>query len=169
MEFVAFFGCFVMVILPILFVVALVVAITKQSKGWTVATVAIGVVGVVAVVVALAYTGKEAAGKLVERSQPRAFLSSDGLVQVTAPGSWREQDFENEVASLQLGNLISNEYLLVISEEKRGFAPEVGIEEYAEWHSEHVREVLEDPSETELIPLKIGSLKGLRRELDGRI
>lgn len=169
MEVVALVGCFVMVALPILFVFTLIMAITRKSKGWTAMTVVIGVIGVIALVVSLVYAGKQGAAKLAEMNQPRPFASADGLVEVTAPGTWIGQDFGNEVASLQIGNLIGNQYLLIISEEKRDFVPEFGIQEYAETISEQMKEVVESPIETELIPMEIGGLPAFRRELDGEI
>ncbi|MDF1658509.1 MAG: hypothetical protein P1U58_12915 [Verrucomicrobiales bacterium] len=169
MEIVAIFGCFVMVVLPILFVLSLVMAITRKSKGWTVATIATGVIGVIAIVISLVYAGKQGAAKLAEMKQPRPFVTTDGLAEVSAPGIWTEQDFDNDVASLQIGNLIGSQYLLIISEKKREFVPEFGIDEYAETISEQMREIVENPIETELMPMEIGGLTAFRWELEGDI
>ncbi|MEM7600193.1 MAG: hypothetical protein AAF357_02120 [Verrucomicrobiota bacterium] len=169
MEIVAVFGCLVMVLLPVLFILALVMAITQKSKEWTSVTIIIGVVGIIALVISLVYAGKYGKAKLEEMNQPRPFVTADGLAEVTAPGTWTAQDFDNDVASLQIGNLIGNQYLLIISEEKQEFVPEFGIQEYAETISEQMKEVVRNPGEPELIPMEIGGLVAFRRELEGEI
>lgn len=169
MDFVAIFGCFVMVALPILFIFALIMAITRKSKGWTGVTIILGVVGLIALVITLVYAGKAGASKLAEMNEPRSFVSSDGLVEITAPGSWSARDLNNEVATLQIGNLIGSQFLIVISEEKREFVPEFGIREYAETINEQMKEVVEKAAETELISMEIGGLPAFRQELEGDI
>ena len=169
MEIVAIIGCFIMVALPILFVLALVMAITRKSKAWTAGATALGVLGIIAVVVLLVYAGKQAASKMAEMSQPRAFVTTDGLVEITAPGTWTAHDFDNEAATLQIGNLIGVQYLLVISESKREFPPEFGIEEYAEVVSGQMREVVEGSVESELLPMEINGLTAFRQELEGDV
>lgn len=169
MEMIAIFGCFIMVVLPILFVVSLIFAITRNSKRWSAVTVVVGVLSLIAVIVLVAYAGRQGAAVMEKLDQPRSFVSSDGRVEVTAPGTWREQDFENEVASLQLGNLMSEQYLLIISEEKRVFVPEFGIREYAETISEQMLEVLENPVESELVSGETGGYPSFQREFEGEI
>ncbi|MEM1441556.1 MAG: hypothetical protein AAGF67_04405 [Verrucomicrobiota bacterium] len=169
MEFIAISGCLFMVVLPILFIVSLILAIARNSKGWTVATIIIGVFGLIAVVGMLVFAGKEG-GSLIEKlNEPRVFTSTDGLVEVTAPGTWRVQDLENDLANLEIGNLFSEQYLLLISEDKREFAPEFSLRDYAEVISEQMLEVVEDPYDRPLVSMETGEYPSFEWELDGGI
>ncbi|MDF1823252.1 MAG: hypothetical protein P1U68_01345 [Verrucomicrobiales bacterium] len=172
MEVVSIFiivGCMLMVALPILFVVALTLAITRKSTGWTVVAVLAGLLGLAALVTSLVYAGKKGAAEFAEMNEPRPFVSEDGLVEIMAPGSWSVRNLENEVASLQIGNLIGSQFLIVISEEKSEFVDEFSIRDYAGTINEQMKEVLVDAIETELLSLEVGGLTALQNELEGNI
>lgn len=133
------------------------------------ATVAIGIVGFVSVVIFLLYAGKQASAKIAEKNKPRPFACENGLVEITAPGNWRVQDFDNEVASLQIGSLIPAQYLLVISEEMREFPPEFGLPEYAEAIVTQMRELVREADVSGLKSLEINWLPEFQQELKGEV
>ncbi|MEM9284129.1 MAG: hypothetical protein AAGA96_20105, partial [Verrucomicrobiota bacterium] len=124
-------GCFLAVLVPALFVFFLVMAIVRKSKGWTVAAVLTGVFGL-ALGAMVIFLGNKAVQKVKETTEiPRVFASEDGLVSVTTPGYWRVLDLASAAAELQLGDPVSEEYLLVISELKTDFEPDFTVEDFA--------------------------------------
>ena len=61
--------------------------------------------------------------KEIEKVQePQVMTATDGKSQVSVPGTWSAQKDLNDNASIQAGNLLAEQYAIVISESKEDFS-----------------------------------------------
>ncbi|NNE93516.1 MAG: hypothetical protein HKN23_17860 [Verrucomicrobiales bacterium] len=163
-----FIGCLAMVIIPILFILSLIFAIIKKSKGWTIVCVLSGLAGLG--LIALAVFGIITAQK--EAGKPRAIPSNDGLVELTGPKSWKDLStmLGVEDASVQIGNIFQEEYLVVISEPKSDFDDDFTTKDYTELIRElNLEGTDQSTDETALNPIQVNGLDGFQYEFQARI
>ncbi len=72
-------------------------------------------------------------------------------------------------ATLQIGNLFDEEYLIVISDVKGELGEDFGLQDFAEIASEQTADAVEDGESGDLVEMEFGGLPGYRREVRGTI
>lgn len=162
-------GCFFFLAIPAFFIFSLVMAITKKSRGWTIATVIMGAVGflLLAGVIGVGiFTGWQ---KAKEERVARDFNTSDGLAVVSGAVGWKNLDLDAEAATLSIGNLFAEEYLIVISEEKTAFDSDFSVEDFANVAAEQTIDLLEGAIVNEPIATTVNGMPGYEREFSGEI
>src|SRR5690606_14756261 len=111
-------ACVLFLLIPAAFIFTLVMALTRKMKGWIIGVVVSGLVGLLLIGDPLGmgfYSGYKA-GKA--RSGAQVFTSPDGLYSLTGAPGWRILELEAPDATLKVGNLFAEEYLIVIPDLK---------------------------------------------------
>ncbi len=163
------FGCFLAVALPALFLFTLVMAITRKGRGWIVSAVVTGVLSLLLVVGMIVFGATRVVKSAKEGMEATSFVSADGLVTIMGAPGWRELDLDSPDADLSIGTMFPGEFLIVISEQKDDFEPEVGIAEFAKIASEQVIGNLKNAEASALEPITVQGLTAYRQELSGSI
>ena len=90
----------------------------KSGGGGNTLKILVAVFGGIAIliVLAVAFVGVVIARQMSDSATTKTFTSTDGLTQVDAPENWVTNLDLNDVASLELANVFSENYVVVISE-----------------------------------------------------
>jgi hypothetical protein len=162
-------GCVLALLIPAAFIFTLVMALTRKTKGWIIGAVVSGLIGLL-VIVGVVFSGIFAGIKAAKASrEAQVFTSSDGLYAITGAPGWRVLELKSADATLQVGNLIAEEYLIVIPDAKAELGEEFGLQEFAEAASEQTAASVENGESGELVALEIGGRPAYRRGLRGVI
>lgn len=162
-------SCVLFLLIPALFIFTLVMALTRKTKGWIIGAVVTGVVGLL-FVGGIIFSGIYAGFKAAKASrEAQVFTSPDGLCSITGAPGWRVLDLEAPDATLQVGNLFAEEYLIIIPDAKAELGDDFLLEEFAEIASGQTLESVGEGEGGELVELEIGGLPGYRREVRGVI
>lgn len=162
------FGCILMVVVPAWFLVSLILAIVRKSKGWMVSAIIAGVATLLLVGVTVAGAVASGVKAAKEQALPRQFTTTDGLASVEGPGTWSHLDMDSPEATLKVGNMVAEEYLIVISEPKADFPEGFGLPEYTEIVSNQIFENFDDATAEDAVRLEISGRPAFRRELKGK-
>lgn len=161
-------GCCLGVLFPAVFLFSLIMALTRKSRGWVVGAVISGILALLflvgGVVVAVLAGVKEAK----ESARPRAFSTSDGIATVMGAARWRDLDIGSEDASLGIGNVALEQYLVVISESRADFPEGYTLAEFAELASDQALANLAEVEAAEFSEVTVGGMPGLRHEVTGK-
>lgn len=163
------FACFLAVALPSLFLFTLVMAFTRKGKAWIASAVVTGVICLLMVVGLIVFGATRVVKSAKEGLEASTFMSADGLVSIMGAPGWRELDLESPDADLSIGTMFPGEFLIVISELKTDFEPEVGIAEFAKIASDQVIGNLENAEASALEAVSVQGLAAYRQELSGSI
>lgn len=68
---------------------------------------------------------------LGKRVEPTVVTATDGQSQLTVPGSWKVQKDLNDLAEIQVANLLQEQYMIVLTENKSDFE-DVDLAQYAD-------------------------------------
>jgi heme/copper-type cytochrome/quinol oxidase subunit 2 len=121
--------------IPIFFIVSLVQAIRHRSTGWIISAVISGVLlliplaGIAVGVLRSVTAYKEYSDSDQTPMENRTLTSGDGICRITIPAHWKPLKNLNELAGIQAGNLLREEYLIIISERRQDFTG--GLSDYA--------------------------------------
>ena len=162
-------GCVLIILVPALFLFTLIMAMTRKSKGWIVATIIAGTISLVMIGVVAVYGVRFGSKALKEQQAVQIFTTTDGLASVTGAPGWRVLDLQSEDATMQIGNFVAEEYLLVISELKSDFDPDFTLLDFAEIASQQTIETVEGAVPGELVEKTIQGLSAYEREVSGTI
>lgn len=113
-------------------------------------------------------TGSGPGQSEVTTGDSKVVTASDRKSQITVPTSWRDvpENFRNEVAVIQLGNLRREQYVLVISASKADFEDFGGFEEAC---LEEAEMAIEDADVGARRALEIGGLPATQYEVSGKV
>jgi hypothetical protein len=162
-------GCVLALLIPAAFVFTLVMASTRKTKGWIIGAVVSGVIGLLAIG-GIVFSGIFAGVKAAKaNSEAPVFTSADGHYAITGAPGWRVLDLESTDATLQIGNLFDEEYLIVIPDVKAELGEEFGLQEFAEIASGQTADAVEDGESGDLVEMEFGGLPGYRRVVRGII
>jgi len=162
------FGCFLAIAVPAMFVLCLVMALTRKSRSWLLATVGLAIAGL-ALGGAVTFFGVRGPGAVDEESARRVFRTEDGLATIAGPGDWTRVETGAKDATLQVGNPAAEEYLVVVSEVRKGFPEGYGLEDYARLATEPVIDGLADPKAGEWREIRVGGEAALRQRVSGAV
>jgi hypothetical protein len=162
-------SCVLFLLIPATFIFTLVMALTRKTKGWIIGAVVSGLIGLLFIGGTLGvgfYTGFKAA-KASREAQ--VFTSTDGLYSLTGAPGWRVLDLEAPDATLQVGNLFAEEYLIVIPDARAELGEDFLLQEFAEIASGQTLESVGEGEAGDLVEVEVGGLPGYRREVRGII
>ena len=162
-------GCVLIILVPALFLFTLIMAMTRKSKGWIVATIVAGTISLAMIGVGAVYGFRFGSKALKEQRAVQVFATSDGLASVSGAPGWRVLDLGAEDATMSIGNLVAEEYLLVISELKSDFDADFKLSDFAEIASQQTIDTVEGAVAGELVEKTIQGLPAYEREVSGTI
>ncbi|MCB1064340.1 MAG: hypothetical protein KDN20_15660 [Verrucomicrobiae bacterium] len=161
------FGCVLVIVIPVLFIVSLILAIVKKSKAWTIVCVISGLLGLGLIGTSIFFAAKGISAAAKAASESKILTGPDGQFHLDVPGNWSENNLGSEDASVQVGNLFREEYLLVIEEPKADFEAGFTVSDFAELASGMVEESLAVGNRGELTELTINGLPAARCRIKG--
>lgn len=162
-------SCVLFLLIPAAFIFTLIMALTRKTKGWIIAAVASGLIGLL-LIGGVLLSGVYLGIKATEANREAVvFASSDGLYEVTGAPGWRVLELESSDATLEIGNLVGEEYLIVISDLKAELGADFTLREFAETASEQTAASLTEGDSGELIETTVGGRPAYQRELRGII
>jgi hypothetical protein len=108
--------------------------------------------------------------KEIEKVQePQIMTATDGKSQLSVPGTWSAQKDLNDNASIQAGNLLAEQYAIVISESKEDFSSKMTLNDYADVIRKSAKQTLTDAVLTETKPVTINGYPAVQFEVDGSV
>ena len=162
-------SCVLFLLIPALFIFTLVMALTRKTKGWIIGAVVSGVVGLL-FVGGIIFSGIYAGFKAAKASrEAQVFTSTDGLCSITGAPGWRVLDLEAPDATMQVGSLFAEEYLIIIPDAKAELGDDFLLQEFAEIASGQTLESVGEGEAGELVETEIGGLPAFQREVRGII
>jgi hypothetical protein len=166
----AMLGCVFFLLVPAIFVFLLIMACVRKTRGWVISTIVCGailILGIGGIVVTGVMTGYQAAKEAARSGS--LFPTRDGLAEITGAPGWAELELGSEDATLMLGSLTSEEYLMVLSEATLDFPEGYTLNDFAELASNAIIDAATNPTATELTPVDIGGLAALNQEVTGTV
>lgn len=169
-------GLFILVAVPLSFIVSLIFLIMSKKKGWLFLVIPSGLLSLLLVVIFGAgvamglYKRYEDVAKLQSKEvvpDDRVVASSDDLVKLKLPGHWTLLTNLNEAAQLQAGNPRKEEYLMVITDSKTDFTG--SLREYSDVIIGRLKDALQDLSVEGPKEVTLDGLKALEYEVAGVI
>ena len=109
---------------------------------------------------------EELVAKISQES--KEIVGNNGLVRLTVPGSWSSMKDLNEEANLQVGSVLEEGYLVVISENREDFE-DMTLQKFSEITSESIMEGLAKASQEEPEDILIGRHRAIKRVIEGVI
>ncbi len=159
-----------MIAVPIFFILSLILAIVKKSKGWTVVCVistllGLGILGLMGYGAYTAIAGDSSAN-LNENGEA---ISADNLLAIKVPKGWRDVTsvVDNEEASLSYGNVLRNEFLIILSEAQTDFEDGTTIRDYADLTAGLMKDALKNPQQSDYEAVSINGMQGLKCTMEG--
>jgi hypothetical protein len=108
--------------------------------------------------------------KQIDQAQePQVVTATDGQSQLTVPGTWSNQKDLNDNASIQTGNLLAEQYTIVISESKKDFTSKMTLNDYSDIIRKSAKQTLTDAVLTENKSLTINGYPAVQFEVDGSV
>lgn len=159
--------------LPIIFIFSLVKLISTKNKAWLIGLILSGVavIALIGLVAFGVYTGYKNSA-----SKARSGFSSgagsivnvpDSKLSLNLPSHWSDIKDLNDAASLSMGNLFREEYLIVIAEAKADF--DGNLTDYSELTVGSMIDSLDNPTTQEPLTLPINGLPSIQREFSGSV
>lgn len=137
----------------------------RSSRWWILTAVIVaGLVGLLLCVI----VGVGILSMLGKRVEPTVITATDGQSQLTVPGSWKVQDDLNDVAELQVANLLQEQYMIVLTENKADFA-DVDLAQYSDVTLEILLETVEIDQEPTPTSLTVNGRPAIQYEIRGVI
>jgi len=103
-----------------------------------------------------------------KKASKKVLLSSDERFEIAVPGGWKSETNLHEDAQVQASHQFSNQFLLVIGEDKGDF-DDLNLDEYCDITIEGMKERLKKPNVGDPIPLVIDKKMAIQREVAGVI
>lgn len=137
----------------------------SSSRRWIIAAAVVaGLVGLLFCLI----VGVGVLSLLGKRVEPTVVTATDGQSQLTVPTGWKVQEDLNEQAEIQVGNLLQEQYMVVLTENKSDF-DDVNLEQYADGTLGAVLEMVETDEYPTPRSLTINGKPAIQYELHGTI
>ena len=153
--------------IPALLVVSLIRAVITKSKIWIGLAVLTGLLTIGLFVAAVYAVMQGALADAKRASQPHVYHTSDQLAAITGPGSWRRLSLDSTDASLQVGNLYREEYLVIISEPRADFGEDFTCAEFANAAAQISAEEIEDAKISAPSPIDLNGMEAYQTQISG--
>lgn len=123
----AIIGILLLLGIPVLFIISVIKAIKQKTRGWIIISITTGVLSLIPLGI-FSYGVYKGINKLDNYTNEKAkipenreIVSLDSLCQITIPEHWILLENLHDEASMQVGNLLSEEYLIILSDHKMDF------------------------------------------------
>ena len=100
--------------------------------------------------------------------KPQVVTGTDGKSQLTVPGTWNTQTDLNDNATIQVGNVILEQFTIVISESKEDFAT-LDFDDYIDIIRRSAKQTLTDAVLTESRSITVNGYPAVQFEVDGSV
>ncbi len=107
--------------------------------------------------------------KIEEGQKPKVITSTDGKCQLTVPASWSPQKDLNDDANIQAGNLLAEQYTVVISETKVDFTDDMDLNGFTEIVRKGIGETIKTPIVSEIRPLMVNGYPAVQFDVTGSV
>ena len=108
--------------------------------------------------------------KEVEKTQsPQVLTSTDGLYQITVPGTWQTESGLNAQATLQASNRIGELFVIIIRESKEDFGKKVDLNFVTEAIRDNLKKVLTDAVLSEPVSATVNGYPAQEFEATGEV
>jgi hypothetical protein len=107
--------------------------------------------------------------QLDKNKSPKVITAMDSKSELTVPGGWSVKTDLHEDAQLQVADLISQQYLIVISESKADFAKDLTLKEYTEMIKQNPKETVADAEFSEIKSTLVGGYPANQFEATGSV
>lgn len=169
----AILGFIIVLGLPALFILCLVKLISTKNKKWLIGLVLSGLallalIGLVIGAVYMGYKNTVSNARLAASSGVESIvIVPDSKLFLNMPSHWSEIKDLNEEASLSMGNLFREEYLIVIAEVKADY--DGSLTDYSNLTVSSMTDSIENPTTKEPLSLSINGLPAIQQEFSGSI
>ncbi len=163
---IAFSAAFLIV--PPLFILALVMALVKKTRGWIIAAVVTGVVGLFMVLGGVGFGVFLGLSEAKKQSVPMDFATENGSATVTGGPGWKVLEIGSEDADLGIGNIFSEQYLVVLAEPKANFPDGYDLEAFAELAYGQFAQTLTEIAAADPVSVSHQAIPRLRREISAK-
>lgn len=167
-ELIVIVFCALFLVIPPLFILALVMALVKKTRGWIIAAVVSGVLGLLLVFGGVGTAMFLGVSEARKQAVPRNFTLEGGVATVTGGPGWKVLDIGSEDADLGIGNIFSEQYLVVLAEPKADFPEGYDLAGFAELAFGQFAGTLEETQASEPVAVTRQSLPRLRREMTAK-
>ena len=159
--------------IPTLFIISLIKSFKRKTKGWIVLCVFCGFLLIVPVSLIFYGVYRGLINRL-EYSTPEhdippggEITSQDGLFKLKVPNDWKILKNLNEAAAMQVGNLMKEQYLIVIVDMKEDF--DGSLSEHVSITSQHIASSADNAQISEPEHLYINGRQAIRYYITGTI
>ncbi len=169
----AIIGIILLIGLPILFILCLVKLISTKNKSWLIGLVFSGLsllvlIGLIMVGVYMGYKKSASTARSGLSSGVESIVNvPDSKLSLTLPSHWSDIKDLNDAASLSVGNLFREEYLIVISEQKADFDGDLTA--YSNLTASTMIDSITNSTTKEPLTLSINGLPAIQREFSGSV
>ncbi len=153
--------------LPILFIVSLIQTMMKGTTFWKVVNAVSGVCSLGMLAAAVYFVSQGARKEMAKVKQPHVYHTADGLASMTGPGGWRRLSLESHDATLQVGNLFREEFMVVIPEPRKDFPNGFTCEQFAKAAAKISAEEIDNSKVTEPSKVELNGLDAYRIQISG--
>lgn len=162
-------ACFLMGVVPILFIISLVMAIVRKSKGWAITSMATVLLGFSCFVLLAIYGADQAKEEGVETAKeaPVKFELSDGTAFFEPQGTWSFVDMGFRDTHLEIGNSNGHDYYAVFVDEKENLPADFLLSDFAAVSLEFAKSTLSAPELGEPKQVEIAGMPGIQQEVVG--
>ncbi|MBP1989937.1 PsbP-related protein [Paenibacillus eucommiae] len=101
-------------------------------------------------------------------NEPKVMKSKDGKLELTVLGDWKEANL-NEEADLQGAKLSSEDYFIIMKEEKDLFADDMKLAEYNKIIADNMSAGLQNATVSEPVSLEVNGQPALQSEITGEV
>ncbi len=106
--------------------------------------------------------------KEIEKTQaPKILTATNNKFQLTVPGSWQTRTDLHETAELQAGNLLAEQYAVVITQSKEDFTDDISLDEYSDLLMNSTKTNVSDITFSEISKIEINGLPANQYEANG--
>lgn len=137
----------------------------RSTQWWIIAA------GIIAGLVGLLFcliVGVGILSLLGKRVEPSVVTATDGQSQLTVPDSWKVRTDLNDVAEIQVANLIQEQYMIVLTENKADF-DDVDLDQYADLTLEIALETIVVDEIPAAKSVTINGKRAIQYELHGTV
>lgn len=104
-----------------------------------------------------------------EAQKPTIIKSTDGRIQLTVPGVWREDKKLNESAVLQAADRFQEMYVIVIDESKQDYVEGNTLEQYTSLSRNSMVAALKEPQVTDPVSMVVSGYPAMEYVLEGSV
>jgi hypothetical protein len=107
--------------------------------------------------------------KLEKSQAPKVIAGGDGKTSLTVPDKWRPLTTLHEEAKLQAADVVAEQYAIVISESKAGFADDMTLDDFTELIMTAPKEAVTDLKVADPAPFEVNGYQARQFEAAGTV